>query len=369
MITQSAEREELRAVMRQLLSTHSTETHVRSHLDSTSGYDSASWRLMAEQVGVQALAIPEEFGGAGYGFGELSVVLEEAGRSLLCAPLLSTCVLATSALLIADDRAMSERYLPRIASGETVATMALLEDDGRLDPDVIRTEATVAGGDYTLTGRKTYVVDGADADFFVVVGSVDGRVTLFIVEAGGGVEIEELATLDQTRNLAHVTFTDAPAAALGEVGEGWRYTEGILDTAAAALAAEQVGAAAFVLDMTVEYVKTREQFGRPVGSFQAVKHKLADMLVELESAKSAAQYACAAVAENSSDRPLAASIAKAFCSEAYYHITAESIQLHGGIGFTWEHPAHLYFKRARGSQTLFGSPSHHRERIAELVGL
>jgi alkylation response protein AidB-like acyl-CoA dehydrogenase len=184
-----------------------------------------------------------------------------------------------------------------------------------------------------------------------------------------GVEMRALSTLDQTRRQATLVLADAPARLVGEEGRGWSVLSRVLDVAAVALACEQVGGAARVLESTVDYVKVREQFGRPVGSFQAVKHKLADMLVELESARSAAYYASSAVESGSPDLPLAASIAKTYCSTAYYHIAAESIQLHGGIGFTWEHPAHLYFKRAKGSEQLLGSPAHHRELIAQRLSL
>ena len=181
--------------------------------------------------------------------------------------------------------------------------------------------------------------------------------------------VTALPTLDQTRRQAALAFADTPARLLGVEGQGWDVLSRVLDIAAAGLACEQVGGAARVLESTVDYVKVREQFGRPVGSFQAVKHKLADMLVELESARSAAYYASSAVESRSADLPLAASIAKTYCSTAYYHIAAESIQLHGGIGFTWEHPAHLYFKRAKGSEQLLGSPAHHRELIAQRLSL
>ncbi|MBS9376392.1 acyl-CoA dehydrogenase family protein [Rhodococcus sp. B50] len=370
MLTSTPEQDELRSVVRRLFDTHSSEEHVRSFLDQTSGFDVTSWKLMAEQVGVQALAIPEEYGGAGFGFAELAIVLEESGRSLLCAPLLSTCVLATYALLLAEDPETASRYLPGIAAGETIATLAVTEGNETASEENVHVRAELHEGSYRITGVKSYVLDGADADLLIVAARTERGLSLFTVDAHTeGVTTEPLSTLDRTRNLATVTLNGAPASLLGEDGRGWDIVAEVLDIGAAALAAEQVGGAAHVLESTVEYAKMRRQFGRPIGSFQAIKHQLADMLVELESARSAAYYACGAVGANSEDRALASSIAKTYCSDAYYHIAAQSIQIHGGIGFTWEHPAHLYFKRARGSQTLLGSPGVHRRRIAELVGL
>ncbi len=370
MLTPTPEREELRAVVRDLLATHSPEAAVRSFLDARQGFDTATWKVMTDQVGIAALAIPEEYGGAGFGFGELAVVMEESGRALACVPLLSTCVLATGALLISGDESAARTYLPGIAEGTTIATVALLDDTDSLTADAVHTRAQRSADGFTITGTKTFVIDGADAHLLLVPARTDAGVALFAVESqAGGVHAEPFATLDQTRNLATLTFDDAPATLVGTDGDGWSYIEAVLDLGAAGLAAEQVGAAARVLETTVDYAKVREQFGRPIGSFQAIKHKLADMLVELESARSAAYYACGAAESGADDLPLAASIAKAYCSDAFYHIAAESIQIHGGIGFTWEHPAHLYFKRARSSQTLLGSTGHHRERVAQLAGL
>jgi alkylation response protein AidB-like acyl-CoA dehydrogenase len=369
-LTFTPEQEELRAVVRKFLATYSGEAQVRAQLDSDLGYDTGVWKLMADQLGIQGIAIPEEYGGAGFGFGELSVVLEEAGRSLLCSPLFATVVLAATTLLESGDVAAAQEHLPGIAEGRTVATLALLEECGRWCEDAIQARAVADGGQFRVTGSKPYVLDGANADLVIVAARTEAGVSLFAVDAkDSGVEMRALSTLDQTRRQATLVLTDAPATLVGEEGRGWSVLSRVLDVAAVALACEQVGGAARVLESTVDYVKVREQFGRPVGSFQAVKHKLADMLVELESARSAAYYATSAVESDSVDLPMAASIAKTYCSTAYYRIAAESIQLHGGIGFTWEHPAHLYFKRAKGSETLLGSPAFHRERIAQRLSL
>jgi len=366
----TSEQEELRAVVRKFMATHSDEAHVRAQIDSDLGYDTGVWKLMADQLGVQSIAIPEEYGGAGFGFGELSVVLEEAGRALLCSPLFSTVVLAATTLLQSGDTAAAQEYLPGIAEGRTVATVALIEQNGRWSEDGVQTVAEPDGADFRITGTKPFVLDGAQADLVIVAARTDAGTSLFTVDTkDSGVEATALHTLDQTRRMATLTVTGAPGKLLGVDGQGWEVLRRVLDIAAAGLACEQVGGAARVLESTVDYVKVREQFGRPIGSFQAVKHKLADMLVELESARSAAYYATSAVESGSPDLSLAASIAKTYCSTAYYHIAAESIQLHGGIGFTWEHPAHLYFKRAKGSETLLGSPAHHRELIAQRLGM
>jgi alkylation response protein AidB-like acyl-CoA dehydrogenase len=369
-LTFTSEQEELRAVVRKFLATHSDEAQVRVQMDSDLGYDAGVWKLMADQLGVQSIAIPEEYGGAGFGFGELSVVLEEAGRALLCSPLFSTVVLAATTLLESDDERAAQEYLPGIAEGRTIATVALIEQGGRWNQDGVQAVAERKGADFRITGTKPFVLDGAQADLVIVAARTEAGISLFTVDAkDSGVEATVLPTLDQTRRQATLTFTDAPARLLGVEGQGWGVLSRVLDIAAAGLACEQVGGAARVLESTVEYVKVREQFGRPIGSFQAVKHKLADMLVELEPARSAAYYATSAVESDSPDLPLAASIAKTYCSTASYHIAAESIQLYGGIGFTWEHPAHLYFKRAKSSETLLGSPAHHRELIAQRLGI
>lgn len=364
------EHDALRDVMHAFLGKHSTEAAVRAELDSELGYDESAWRTAAEQIGLPALAIPEEFGGAGYGFDELAIVMEETGRSLYTGPVLSTIVLATSALLGAQDRTACERYLPAIAAGELIATVAVNENATHWDPADITVTARPSGNGWVLDGIKPFVLDGARAGLLVVAARTSAGVSLFCVEVTAeGPLIEAREVLDLSRRFAAVTFDATPGTLLGEDGGGWPVLADVFDRAIVALACEQVGGAAAVLDATVDYLKVRHQFGRPIGSFQALKHRCADMLVELESARSAAAYAATAVATAAADTSTAASIAKTYCSKAFYHVAAESIQMHGGIGFTWEHPAHLYFKRAKSSEVLFGSPSWHRERLAHLIGL
>jgi alkylation response protein AidB-like acyl-CoA dehydrogenase len=366
----SDEQEELRKVVRQFLENKSPETAVREQMDTEQGYDPAVWSQMAEQLGLQGLAIPEEYGGSGYSYIELIVVLEEMGRSLLCAPYFSTVALAANALLHSGDEAAKKEHLPGIASGETIATLAFTEANGKWDEPGITATATASGDGYTISGEKMFVLDGHTAHLIIVAAKSDAGTSLFTVAGdASGLTRQVLPTMDQTRKQARLTFDSTPARLLGTEGQGWTVMERVLDLAVVALAAEQVGGAQFVLDMAVQYAKDRVQFGRPIGSFQAIKHKCADMLVEVESAKSAAYYAGWCASELNDELPSVASLAKAYCSEAYFHATAENIQIHGGIGFTWEHPAHLYFKRAKSSELLFGDPTYHRELLAQRIGL
>ena len=366
----SEEQEELRRIVRQFLEDKSSEAAVREQMDTEKGYDDAVWSQMAEQMGLQGLIIPEEFGGSGYSYVELIVVLEEMGRALLCAPYFSSVVLAANTLMHSDDDDVKNAYLPGIASGETVATVAFTEENGRWDEDGVTATASASGDGWSITGEKMFVLDGHVADLLIVAARTDAGVSLFGVEGdASGVTRTPLATMDQTRKQARVEFADTPGRLIGADGGGWAILERMLDLAAVGLAAEQVGGAQMCLDMSVEYAKVRVQFGRPIGSFQAIKHKCADMLLEVESAKSAAYYAGWCASELNDELPSVASLAKAYCSEAYFHAAAENIQIHGGIGFTWEHPAHLYFKRAKSSELLFGDPTYHRELLAQRIGI
>ena len=366
----SEEQEELRKIVRDFLNAKSSEATVRELMETESGYDPAVWSQLAEQLGVQSLIIPEEFGGQGFGYVELIVVLEEMGRRLLCAPFFSTVALATNALLSSGDDAAKADYLPGIASGETIATLAFTEANGRWDEAGITIEATKSGDGYTISGEKMYVLDGHTANLVLVAARTGGAVSLFAVEGGAaGLNATPLSTMDQTRKQAKVTFDNTPARLVGAEGSGWDILSRTLDLAAVALAAEQVGGAQECLEMAVQYAKDRVQFGRPIGSFQAIKHKCADMLLEVESAKSAAYYAGWCASELNDELPSVASLAKSYCSEAYFHTTAENIQIHGGIGFTWEHPAHLYFKRAKSSELFLGDPTYHRELLAQRIGI
>ncbi len=366
----SEEQEELRKTVRAFLESKSPETAVREQMETENGFDPAVWSQMGDQMGLQGLSIPEEFGGSGFSFIELGVVLEEMGRALLCAPFFSSVVLAANALLLSGDDAAKKRYLPGIATGETVATLATTEPSGKWDEKGITAKAEGSGGDWKITGTKMFVIDGATASLIIVGARTDKGVSLFVVDGNAtGLTRTSLSTMDQTRKQAKLEFNATPAILLGTEGKGWDVLSQVFDLAAVALAAEQVGGAQKVLEMAVEYAKVRVQFGRPIGSFQAIKHKCADMLLEVESAKSAAYYGMWCAAEMNDELSSVASLAKAYCSEAYFHAAAENIQIHGGIGFTWEHPAHLYFKRAKSSELLFGDPTYHRELLAQRIGI
>jgi alkylation response protein AidB-like acyl-CoA dehydrogenase len=364
------EQEELRKTVRAFLDAKSPESAVREQMETEAGYDEAVWRQMAEQMGLQGLSIPEEFGGSGFTFIELGIVLEEMGRSLLCAPFFSTVVFAANVLLHSGDDAAKKDFLPGIASGETIATVAFTEPVGRWDEAGIEMEATASGDGWTLSGTKMFVLDGHTANLILVAARTPQGVSLFAVDGdASGLTRTALSTMDQTRKQARLECESTPGRLIGTEGDGWNVLSKVLDLVAIGLAAEQVGGAQKVLDMAVEYAKVRVQFGRPIGSFQAIKHKCADMLLEVESAKSAAYYGMWCASELNDELPSVASLAKAYCSEAYFHAAAENIQIHGGIGFTWEHPAHLYFKRAKSSELLFGDPTYHRELLAQRIGI
>jgi alkylation response protein AidB-like acyl-CoA dehydrogenase len=366
----SEEQEELRKMVKRFLEEKSPESEVRRLMATSEGYDSAVWDQMAKELALQGLGIPEEFGGQGYGPVELYVVFEEMGAALFCSPYFSTVALAANAVLFVGTDADKATYLPGIASGETIATVALTDDAGLWDLTKTSTTAVASGDGFVLNGVRSYVTDGSTASLLLVPAMTTKGLSLFAVNGDAkGVARESLATMDQTRKQSRVVFSDAPATLVGVEGEALAGLETTLHVAAAALAAEQVGGAQRVLNNSVEYAKNRVQFGRPIGSFQAIKHKCADMLLDVESAKSAAYYAAWAAQERNDELAIAASLAKSFCSEAYFHCAAENIQIHGGIGFTWEHHAHLYFKRAKSSELFLGDPAYHRELLAQRLGI
>ncbi|MET7725101.1 acyl-CoA dehydrogenase family protein [Streptomyces mirabilis] len=366
----SEEQEELGRTVRAFLADTSPETEVRRLMETPEGFNRALWRRMGSELGLQGLAVPEEYGGAGCGPVEVGVVMEEMGRALLCAPFLSSAVLATTTLLRCADEEARGRLLPGLASGELVATLALTEDSARWDAAGVQLIARETDGSWELTGHKMFVLDGAAADIVLTVARTDDGIGVFLVDGDApGLTREPLPTMDPTRRQARLDYHAVPATRLRTHSDGWGLVAEVLDRAAVALAAEQVGVASRALDMAVEYAKVRHQFGRPIGSFQAVKHLLADVLLEVESARAAAHYALLTAESEAPELPAVASLAKAFCSDACLQATAENIQVHGGIGFTWEHPAHLYLKRAKTSQLLFGDPAYHRELLAQRIGL
>lgn len=364
------EHEELRQTVKRFLDNDATEAKVRSAMATEDGFDRAIWTKMAEQMGLQGLIIPEEHGGSGLGMVELAVVLEEMGAALLCAPYLSTAVLAPTALLRSGDSDACGEILSGVADGRTLATVAISEPGSGGDIAQMTTRATCERSTWRLSGVKTHVVDGHTADVLLVAARTDDGIALFRVDGvADGVGRRLLPTLDLTRKLAEVTFAGARATRIGS-GDATSLLTDVGQIAAIALACEQVGGAQRVLDMAVDYAKTRLQFGRAIGSFQAIKHRCADMLVDVEFARSAAYHAAFCAAEGREEElPIAVAMAKSFCSDAYFRITNDNIQVHGGMGFTWEHPAHLYFKRAKSSAVLFGAPAAHREQLAQRLGL
>lgn len=366
----SEEQEELRKMVKRFLDEKSPETEVRRLMATPEGYDPAVWDQMAKELALQGLGIPEEFGGQGYGPVELYVVFEEMGAALFCSPYFSTVALAANAVLFVGNESDKATYLPGLASGETIATVALTDDSGQWDFSSTSTAAAATGEGFTLNGVRSYVTDGGVASIIFVPAMTAKGLSLFAVRGdAAGVTRTDLATMDQTRKQSRIEFHDAPATLVGVEGAALEGLETTVQVAASALAAEQVGGAQRVLNNAVEYAKNRVQFGRPIGSFQAIKHKCADMLLDVESAKSAAYYAAWAAQERNDELPIAASLAKSFCSEAYFHCAAENIQIHGGVGFTWEHHAHLYFKRAKSSELFLGDPSYHRELLAQRLGI
>jgi alkylation response protein AidB-like acyl-CoA dehydrogenase len=373
----TSEQEELRASVARFLADRVPITAVRSLMDAADGGDPAVWKQAGEQLGLQGIAIPEEYGGSGFSFAEQAIVLEELGAALYGGPYLASAVLAANALLASGDEAAKKAYLPGIASGELIATLAFTEEDGSWEASATRLTATPATtadasvvGGWQLDGHKSFVLDGHTAGLLLVIGRTAGGLSLFAVPGDAeGLVRTPLPTLDQTRKLARLEFSGVSATLLGADGAGEALLSRVLDIAAIAQAAEQLGGAQRALTMAVEYAKVRHQFGRPIGSFQAIKHRCADLLLEVESLRSAVVYAAAAVAEDSPEIPVVATLVKAYASDVYFHVAAENIQIHGGIGFTWEHDAHLYFKRAKASELFLGDATLHRERLATRIGL
>ena len=366
----TAEQDELRASVRRFLTDRAPLTRVRELMESEDGTDRGVWEQAGTQLGLQGLAVPEAYGGAGFSFAEQAIVLEEFGAALYGGPYLASAVLAATALLASPDEGARRDLLPAIASGEIIATLAFTEDDGSWDPAAISMPATKNGTGWRLRGHKSFVLDGHSAGLLLVVASTTAGLSLFAVDAtAAGLTKTALPALDQTRKLARLEFSDVPGRLIGSPGDAAAMLDRTLDVAAIALAAEQLGGAQRALDMAVEYAKIRHQFGRPVGSFQAIKHRCADLLLEVESLRSAVSYAAAAVAEGAAEVPVIAPLVKAYASETFFHVAAENIQIHGGIGFTWEHDAHLYFKRAKSSELFLGDGNYHRERLATRLGL
>ena len=349
---------------------------VRDMMDDDKGYAPKLWQKMTD-LGWQGLAIPEKYDGIGSNFLDLVVLLEEMGRALVPGPFIPTVVYGARTISAAGSDEQKQRFLPAIASGEAIMTLALLESSGSFGPDGIEVAATASGDDFVIDGTKLFVPDAHIADHLICVARTtestgEKGISLFLVDTQAkGIQIEVLTTMTGEK-LCEVIFDGVTVPAdslLGGLNAGWPIVQDMLDEAVVAECAWMIGGARWILETSVSYAKEREQFGVPIGTFQAIQHKLANLAVEVEGSTSIVYYAAWSVDENDPGKTLAASAAKAWCSDAYTHAGFEGIQVHGGMGFTWEHDMHLYLKRAKSSQVTFGDADYHRERIAQLLEL
>lgn len=364
----TAEQQEYGVQLRKLFEAKSPLSQIRKDAGTPCGFDSGLWHLLADQLGVQGINIPESYGGSGQSYLELGVVMYESGRALSSMPLLASVALATTALVCSGDRDAMGEWLPQLASGAIVATLATSGPHGTGDPGAPGVTASFSEGGYLLDGVTSFVIHGAVADLLLVSAVAKRGLSLFAVQADApGMVRAALSVLDPTRPQARVTFEQTPARLVGVEGDAGLGLERTLQLAAVLLAQEQVGAAQACLDMAVGYARVRTQFGRPIGSFQAIQHICADVFVELESARAAADYATWAAVSAPAELPVMSSLAKAFCSDTAFLAASQNIQVHGGIGFTWEHDAHLFFKRATSMSQYLGSPANHRELLARQV--
>ncbi|MBB3601224.1 alkylation response protein AidB-like acyl-CoA dehydrogenase [Mycolicibacterium sp. BK556] len=358
----SEEQQDLRAAVRKFCADNFDEATVRRLMEADVPFDAKVWNRLGAELGVLGLSVPEADGGVGGSLVDQAVAVEQFGATLACGPLFGTVYLAVPALVASPAGAARDELLAQLVEGTRTAAFAVSDSAGAFDPAAV---TVTASGD-TVTGTVQRVVDGAAADEILVAARSSDGIGLYAVDAKN-TDRTSLMTLDLTRPQATITFSDSPARLLAGPEEAERVITHALQVGSALLAVEQVGAAQHLLDLAVEYAKSRLQFGRQIGSFQAIKHKLADMLVDLEHARSTAYHAVWALSDGSDDPALAVSIAQATASAALSHIAADTIQVHGGIGFTWEHQAHLYFKRAATDAALLGSAEQHRSRVADFV--
>ncbi len=365
----TSEQEEFRTVLRRFLGEKSPPTVVRRLMETEAGWERESWRELNQLLGLTGVHIPEAYGGQGFGPVELGIVLEEMGRALLCAPYFASVALAATAIMNAGTEAQKRALLPPIVLGESIATFAFTEPNARWDATGVETIATPVGGGFRLDGVKSFVLDGRTADLIVVLarrlGSTgDDGLSFFTVPGDApGLARRPLKVLDPTRKQARLEFRAVEADLLGEEGGGAVPFAKTLTQAAVCLANEMIGGAERLRQSALDYANLRVQFGRTIASFQSMKHKQADMLVDVELAKSAAYYAAAAAAEDDAELPALASLAKACASDAYMQTAIHTIQIHGGIGFTWDNDTHLWFKRAKSSEVFLGDPTYHREKM------
>jgi len=370
----SEEQEMLRDAAKRFLTDNCPTTFVRKMMADESAHDPVFWRKLAD-LGWPGLLIPEALGGQGGSFLDMTVVAEEAGKALIPGPFFTSALLGAPIVMEGGSEALQKQLLPKMAAGESIYTLAIAEASGRFDAGGIELDAKKQGGSYALTGEKFFVPDAHVATGIAVVArtskgstSQEGITVLVIDPKAKGVTITQLKTVDMTRRLCHVKFDNVQvdaASVLGKEGDGWPIVRRTLDIATAALSAEMVGTAQKALDISVEYAKTRVQFGKPIGSFQAVKHKCVDMMVAVENARSLTYYACWTVDERAAEAATAVPMAKAYASDMAKNVTSEAIQVHGGIGFTWEHDMHLYHRRALAGEANFGNAPVHRETVAK----
>ncbi|ASM54759.1 MULTISPECIES: acyl-CoA dehydrogenase family protein [Pseudoalteromonas] len=376
------EQKMIRDTAQAFLAEVSSSNAIRSAMDTEQGFDPQIWQRICEEMYWQAIHIPEEYGGMGLGYVDLVVMLEQMGRYLLCSPFFSTVCLASNALIVAGTDEQKQQYLTQICEGSLTATLAYTSKNGQWDATAVQGIVTAQGDDYVLNGTYRYVLDGHTAQLLIVAARSEGSegeqgISLFAIDSDTpGVKRTWLPTMDQTRKQAEIVFDNVRVSSsqlMGEENNAWPQLNKVLQLAAIAIAAEQVGGSQQVLDLTVEYTKERVQFGRPIAGFQAVKHQAADMMLRTEVARSAVYYA-ACVAEEALSGGLladelgeAASVAKSYCSEGYFKNAGDALQLHGGVGFTWEYDVHLYFKRAKSSELFLGDAAYHREHVATLL--
>ena len=372
----SEEQEMLKTMARDFLENECPKTHVREMMEDEMGFSRELWKKMAD-VGWLGLVFPEEYGGSGMNFRDLAVLCEETGRALLPGPFLQTILLVGMPILTAGTEEQKKEYLPKIASGDMVCTLAVLEEDGDFWPDGVQIKAMQRGNDYIVNGTKLFVNNAKGVDYILVaartrraVDPEDG-ITLFLVDTTEwGTYVAPLKSMDQTRQQFEVTFNQVAVPAsniIGELHKGWPILKEAAQKTTAALCAEMVGGGEWVLETTVNYAKDRIAFGVPIGSFQIIKHKCADMFSGLEYSRSLMEWAAEAIKENDPSAPMAVSMAKTYCGDTYKMVCDHGVQIHGGIGFTWDHDMHLYFKRARSSDTAFGDGYYHRELLAHSV--
>jgi len=367
----------LKTSARDFLENECPKQLIRDMMEDEKGYSPELWKKMAE-LGWMGLAFPEEYGGVGMSFLDLVVLLEEMGRALVPGPFVPTVVLAGQPILAAGTEEQKQLFLTKITNGDMIMTLALMEPSGGLEASDITVKATPNGDSFVIDGTKLFVPDAHVADYLLCVARTrDGPnkeegITLFLVDTTtAGIRAEVLTTMTGEK-LCEVVFHNVAVPKeniLGELDQGWPIIKRVLDVATVAECAWMIGGARWVLETAVDYAKERIQFGVPIGSFQAVQHKCANMACEVEGATSITYYAAWAVSENDPGITLAAAMAKAWCSDAYTHIAAEGIQIHGGIGFTWDHDMHLYFKRAKASEVTFGDGDYHGEKVAKLLNM